>query len=198
MEFLSSMITLTADVTNTVAAVATEAAETERLFGLDFQTIFDTCITAVNVFVMFVLLSYILFNPVRNMLKKRQDKITSERETAKADMESAQALKAEYESKLKSVDKEAEVILSEARKKALGKEQQIVAEAKEEAARIIAHANDEAELEKKRVMDEVKQEIISVATVMAGKVVSQAMDTQVSDALIDETLNEMGDDTWLS
>ena len=53
-----------------------------RLFGLDYQLLFDAAITAINVFILFLLLSVILFNPVRNMLKKRQDKITSDRETA--------------------------------------------------------------------------------------------------------------------
>ena len=76
-----------------------------RLFGLDYQLLLDAAITAVNVFILFVLLSYILFKPVRSMLKKRQDKITNDRETAKADRESALALKQEYEEKLKAIDK---------------------------------------------------------------------------------------------
>ena len=80
-----------------------------RLFGLDYQLLLDAAITAVNVFILFVLLSYILFKPVRSMLKKRQDKITNDRETAKADRESALALKQEYEEKLKAIDKEAEM-----------------------------------------------------------------------------------------
>ena len=52
-------------------------ADDGRLFGLDYQLLFDASITAINVF--------ILFNPVRNMLKKRHDKITSDRENAEAD-----------------------------------------------------------------------------------------------------------------
>ena len=46
---------------------------------------------------LFILLSYILFNPVRNMLKKRQEMITATREeTAEANKE-AKALKEEYD-----------------------------------------------------------------------------------------------------
>ena len=56
----------------------------------------------------------------------------------------------------------------------------------------------EAELEKQRVADEVKQQIISVAAVMASKFVAKAMDDQENDALIEQTLNEMGENTWLS
>ena len=173
-------------------------AEGGRLFGLDLQLLLDAAITAVNVFILFILLSYILYNPVRTMLKKRQDKITSDRETAESDKAEALALKKEYEEKLKAADKEAESILSEARKVAMHNEQKIVDEAKQEAARIIERANAEAELEKQRVADEVKQQIISVAAVMASKFVAKAMDDQENDALIEQTLSEMGENTWLS
>ena len=77
-----------------------------RLFGLDYQLLFDAAKTAINVFILFLLLSVILFNPVRNMLKKRQDKITSDRETANQSREEALAMKAEYEEKLKAANKE--------------------------------------------------------------------------------------------
>lgn len=173
-------------------------ADDGRLFGLDYQLLFDAAITALNVFVMFILLSFILFNPVKNMLKKRQDKITSDRENAEADKKEALALKQEYEEKIKLADKEAESILSDARKTAMHNEQKIVDEAKQEAARIIARAGKEAELERQRVADEVKQQIIAVAQVMAAKVVAKSLDDADNDALIEETLNEMGENTWLS
>ena len=183
---------------NLIGSTFIALADDGRLFGLDYQLLLDAAITAFNVFVLFILLSYILFNPVRNMLKKRQDKITSDREGAKADKAKAAELKQEYEEKLKQADKEAEAILSEARKVAMHNEQKIVDEAKEEAARIIARANTEAELEKQRVADEVKQQIIAVASVMASKLVAKSIDDKENDALIEETLNEMGEKTWIS
>lgn len=169
-----------------------------RLFGLDPQLLFDAAVTAVNVFVLFLLLTFILFNPVRNMLKKRQDKITSDRENAENDKKEAGALKAEYEAKLKDAHKEAEQILSDARKTAMHNETKIIDEAKAEAARIIERANVEAELEKQKVADEVKQQIVTVAAVMASKLVARSIDEKDSNALIEETLNEMGEKTWLS
>ena len=78
----------------------------------------------------------------------------------------------------------------------VGGEQRLEQKAKEEAARIIRRANEEAELEKKRVMDEMKQEMIEIASMMAGKVVAASIDTTIQDALVEETLKEMGDTTW--
>ena len=77
-------------------------------------------------------------------------------------------------------------------------EAKIVAEAKEEAAKIIERANNEIELEKKRALDDMKQEMITIASMMAGKVVAASIDTNIQDSLIDETLKEMGEQTWLS
>ena len=170
----------------------------ERLVDLDLQLLHDLILTGIAVFVLFLLLSYLLFNPVRKMLEDRKMKIQGDIDAAAADKKDAAQVKAEYEAKLKNVDKEAEEILSEARKKALQNETRIVEEAKEEAARIIQRANEEAMLEKKRVLDEVKQEMISIASLMAGKVVSASIDTTVQDSLVEETLKEIGDSTWQS
>ena len=63
---------------------------------------------------------------------------------------------------------------------------------------IIERANVEAELEKQKVADEVKQQIVTVAAVMASKLVARSIDEKDSNALIEETLNEMGEKTWLS
>ena len=176
----------------------TEGESMSRLFDLDWQLLADSCLMIIAIFFLFLILSYFLFNPARKMLEGRKEKIRNELETAKTDMQNAQSLKKEYEAKLKDVDKEAEAILSEARRKALANENAIVAEAKEEAARILDRARVEAELEKQKMSDDVKREIIVVASLMAGKIVSASVDTAMQNQLIDDTLKEMGDKTWLN
>ena len=130
------------------------------------------------------------------MLKKRQDKIAADIASATKNKEEALALKEDYNARLKEADKEVEAILSEARKKALKREEEIVAEAKEEAARIIKRAQTEIDLEKKRAMDDMKKEMIQIASMMAGKIVTQSMNIEIQDALVEETLKEMGENTW--
>ena len=176
----------------------TEVQGMARLFDLDWQLIADACLMMIAIFVLFLLMSYLLFNPARKLLSDRKEKIRSELETARQNMEEAHRLKEEYETKLKEIDREAEEILSEARRKALSNENQIVAQAKEEAARILERARVEAELEKQKLSDEVKIESIADASVMAGKVVAASIDTSVQNQLIDETLKEMGEKTWLN
>ena len=170
----------------------------ERLFNLDFQLLHDSTLLAISVLFLGIILSYLLFNPVRKFMEDRQNRIAEDIASAKTDKEDAEQLKREYEEKLKEVDKEADAILAEARKKALQNETNIINEAKEEAARIIKNAEEQAVLEQKRVQDEVKQQMIAVAALMAQKVVAQNIDTTLQDSLVEETLKEMGGSTWQS
>ena len=170
----------------------------ERLFNLDPQLIHDAVLLMISMFVMFTFLSYLLFNPARNMLKKRQDKIKSDIDTAARDKDDAKKLMEEYDRRLKDINKEAEEILSAARQKALKNEARIIEEAKEEAGRIMARANAQVELERKKAADDMKKEIISIASLMAGKVVKASIDMEVQDSLIEDTLKEIGDQTWQS
>ena len=144
----------------------------ERLFNIDAQLLFDTVVMACSMLVLFTAMSYLFFNPVRDMLEKRKQRVADEQETAKKEREEAIVYKEEYEQKLKEADKE--------------------------AARIVDRARNEIELEKKRALDDMKQEMISIATMMAGKAVAASVDVNIQDSLIDETLKEMGEQTWLS
>ena len=69
----------------------------ERLFGLDAQLLFEVVLSMIAVFVLFLALSYILFNPVRDMLKKRQEMVQETKDTANKEKEDALKLKAEYD-----------------------------------------------------------------------------------------------------
>lgn len=169
-----------------------------RILGLDLQLIHDALLLGVNIFILFFALSYLLFNPVRSMLDKRTERIRTDLDTAAEDKKTAAELKAEYAAKIKDIDKEAEAILSEARKKALKREEEILENAKAESARIIERAGREAELEKKKALDEMKQEMITIASMMAGKAVAASMNAEIQDKLIEETLKEIGDGTWQS
>ena len=170
----------------------------ERLFDLDFQLLHDAIITAVAVFVLFLAMSYLLFKPVREFLKKRQDKIQNDLDLAAKDKADAHSLKEEYEAKMAGAQKDADDILSAARQKAVKNEEQIVAQAKEEAAGIIRQAHNEVELEKRKAADDIKTQIIDVAQALAGKVVAAGIDTSVQESLVEETLKEVGDSTWQS
>ena len=78
----------------------------ERLFNLDPQLLHDAVLLAIAVFVMFTLLSYLLFNPARDMLKKRQERVKNDIDSAEKAREEAQKLKEDYENRIRNIHKE--------------------------------------------------------------------------------------------
>ena len=169
-----------------------------RIFGLDPQLAFQILFHMLAVFLLFVLGSYLLLDPVRKILNDRKERIAREQQEAASARDEALAFKEEYDKKLKEIDRQAEQILSEARRKALAREEEIIQEAREEAARIVSVAHGEAELEKVRVKDEVKQEIIAVAALMSEKIIGASVDQTTQNDLFEQTIKEMGEETWLS
>jgi F-type H+-transporting ATPase subunit b len=167
-----------------------------RIFGLDPQTLFDTCVTLVAMLALFILLSYLLFNPARKLIQKRKDFIRQQLDEAEAAKQEALTMKEEYDNHLAKVEDESAALLAEARQKAKSRAEEIVSEAGDEAHRIVTRAEKEVALEKDKVRDDMKQEMVQVASLMAGRFVSRSMDEATQAELIDETLKEMGEGTW--
>ncbi|MBO4484640.1 MAG: F0F1 ATP synthase subunit B [Lachnospiraceae bacterium] len=168
----------------------------DKIFALDWQLIFDALIVACAVFFLFFLLSYLVFNPARDLMQKRRDKIAEDIAAAEKEKEDALAFKKEYDARLRDVDREADGILADAKRRAKDREEAIIAEAKEESARIMTRTKAEVELEKSKAKDEIKQEIVAVAGEMAGRFIKDKMDEQKQAALVDDVIREMGDATW--
>ena len=193
---VQQLLTLVRMTVDAGVEATTAAEETTRLFGLDMQLIHDTLIMAVNIFLLFFLLSYLVFNPARKMLSGRREKVEADLLAAEQDKKEAAALKKEYEARIEKADEEAEDILSQARSKALKNEADIIAEAKEEAARLMNRADLEIERERRKALEGMKQEIIDIAGAMAQKAVAEKMDVDIQEELLNDTLKEMGEDTW--
>ncbi|TCK87904.1 ATP synthase F0 subcomplex B subunit [Natranaerovirga hydrolytica] len=169
-----------------------------RLFGFDLQLILDSVGMIITLLLLFAVMSYFLYEPIRSFMEKRSEKIRKDIEDASQQKKDALKLKEDYETKLKDINKEADVILSDARKKAMGKEEEIIQKAKEEAKRIMERAHLEIEREKEKVKEDVKTEMIDIATVLAEKFVAKSIEEKEYNELIEQTLNEMGDQTWLN
>lgn len=167
----------------------------DRLFGLDIQLLFDAAVNVTFILILFFIMSKLFFKPVREFIEKRNAAIDADIMAAGEGNNQSEQLKAEYEMMLKEVHKEAESLMSLSGKKALKRQEEIIAQAKQEALVIIGQADEEAWSEKGRVKDEVKREMASVASVMANQFVV-SKDPFREALLLEETLKEMGDELW--
>lgn len=169
-----------------------------KIIEFSMVTVWDWAIQLLALFLIIFVLAKLLFKPVSDLLEKRQAGIAADLNEARDAKKDAAALKAEYESKITDIEKEAGEILKAARAKALAREAEIIEAARAEAEAIKLKAMEDIRLEQERVRAEMKDEMIEVATLMAGKFVASAMDDAKQKELITEIIDEMGDVQWLN
>ena len=168
-----------------------ESGTSRLLFNLDAQNFISLIPIFINVVFLAVVLTYLLYNPVRNFMAKRAERVALQLEEAEATRSSAMSLKEQYEQKLKDIEIERNAILDEARKQAADKRNRDMAETKKEVDGIKARANLEIAAERDRVKDQVQQAIIDISTDMASKLMSVAIDNNVHNRLFEEALAEL-------
>ncbi len=146
-----------------------------------------------NLFITMLLIKKFLFKPIRNVLQKRQELADEKiREATKASEEAA-AIKAEYEANIQSARDKANDIISTAQKTAQVQSEQILKEASEEAVAIKSKAEADIALEKRKAVNEIKDEIGSIAMEIAGKVIEREICEDDHTKLIDEFIENVGE-----
>ena len=147
----------------------------------------------INILILYFVLRKLLFKPIKNMIDSRQaeiDGLYSDAEEAKT---SAEAMRAEYEEKLAAADAESEEILRTAVRRAQLREEDILKEASAKAARTLERAEEQIELERKRAINDVKDEVSDMALGIAEAIIERDITKSDHDALIDGFISQMGD-----
>ena len=168
----------------------------DRLFGIDKVTLLSAGANFVNIVILAVVLSLLLYRPVRNILQKRTDKIRDQLTNAEEEMSKAIQLRKQYEQKIEEIGREREDILAEARKQATETSQRIVASAKSEADALKERAAANVAMEWERAETEMRTAIIEVSAVMAEKFVSLAINKETHDRLFAEAVSGLEGMTW--
>ena len=162
----------------------------EAFVGVNFWTmIFAWC----NLLVLYFVLRKLLFKPVKNMIDSRQQEIDGMYSNAEKSREDADAMKADYEEKISHAQEESEEILKNAVRRAQLREEEILREANDKAARVMKRAEEQVEMEKKRAINEVKNEVSDMAIGIASAVIERDIDRKEHEALIDEFIRTMGE-----
>jgi len=162
-----------------------------RLFGMDSQTFLQLVPHLFNFILLAVLMTFILYKPVRAFLHERADRIAKELEEADATRLAANALKDQYEQRLKDIEMERTAILDDARKQAIERRNRDMADTKKEMDALKARAQIEITAERDRVKDQVEQAIVEISTDMAGKLLAASIDATAHTRLFNEAMAEL-------
>ncbi len=147
-----------------------------------------------NLIILFLLMKKFLFRPVKNIIDAREEEINSKLDNADESVKTANQMKAEYENLLSCAKEEADEIVKTATKKAMLKEEEILTEAHDKARGIMERAQAKIELDKKKMANDVKNDVASMAISIASKIIEKDLSEKDNEEIIEKFINEIGDD----
>ena len=146
-----------------------------------------------NTLTIYFVAKKFLFAPVMNIIESRQKEIDGMYESAGNAKEEAEALRAEYQEKINDAKAPSEQIVKEAVARGQSREEEILRKANDEAEAIRNKASTDIALEKKKAINDAKDEISGLALAIAGKVVERELKESDQTQLIDQFLNNLGE-----
>ena len=162
----------------------------ESFIGVNFWT---ALFVLLNTLAVFFVAKKFLFVPVMNMIKQRQDEIDRLYLEANAAREDAMAMEAEYQKKLSQATVTGEQMVKEAVERGQQRQEEIILQARQEAAAIMSKASADIALEKKKALNDAKDEISGIAMAIAEKVVERELNDADHAALVEGFINQLGE-----
>jgi len=152
----------------------------------------DILINIVNIVILFVLLRAILYKPVSKFLRERREKIEKQLAEASQSKAEAEALREQYEKRLKEAEEEARALVRRRQLEADRQAEAIISEARQKADAMLEEARARIAAEEERALKKARAEIAVMAAQLAAQILQREIsaadnDTIVSSFFSDET-----------
>lgn len=168
----------------------------ESILRLDSQFLIELGAQMINILVLVVVLYLALYKPMRRFMDARDQRIKTRLENAAQEEARATKLREEYAQKLREIDVEREDILKKSRELGVKRTDEIISEARKEAANIYRRSMEELRMEQQNQRDDMKHAIIDISTRMAGRFVQLSLDEETQDAYVEKALEHLEEDLW--
>ena len=146
-----------------------------------------------NTLTIYFVAKKFLFVPVMKIISDRQQEIDGMYAAANDAQQQAESMQTEYQQKLAAAQQTSERLVKEAMARGQAREEEIIRKANEDAAAIMDKANADIAMEKKKALNDAKDEISGLAMAIAGKVVGRELNEADQSKLIDSFIDELGD-----
>ena len=164
--------------------------EFQSFIGIDPWT---ALFTLLNFLAVFFVGKKFLWKPVMKIIQDRQKEIDDMYAEADTSRTNAKALEEEYKEKLSNATETSERIVKEAVARGQSREEEIIRQANQEASHILEKASRDIALEKKKAINDAKNEISGLAVAIAGKVMERQINEDDQKELIDRFIDELGE-----
>lgn len=162
---------------------------------IDIQ-LWQIIFTILNMLILFFVLKKKLFVPVKEHMEKRANEIKNSIEEADRKNKEADDILKDYQVKISEAQTQGRAIIEEARQTAQKRADEIVALASDESSKIKERALKDIEMEKEKTIRNIKGEVADMAILATEKLIGKSIDTQTSKNLIDEVINNIGEEKW--
>ncbi|HET2807620.1 TPA: F0F1 ATP synthase subunit B [Streptococcus pneumoniae] len=142
---------------------------------------------------LLVLIKKFAWSNITGIFEERAEKIASDIDRAEEARQKAEVLAQKREDELAGSRKEAKTIIENAKETAEQSKANILADAKLEAGHLKEKANQEIAQNKVEALQSVKGEVADLTISLAGKIISQNLDSHAHKALIDQYIDQLGE-----
>lgn len=165
------------------------------MYFLDFIGVepWTALFTLLNTLTVIIVGTKFLFKPVMKMIEDRQKEIDDLYADAGAAKENALAMEEEYTQKLAVAAQAGEQMVQQAVERGQKREDEIIRQANERAEAILEKASADIQQEKKKAINDAKDEISVIAIAIAEKVVDRELNAADHEKLVDQFIDELGE-----
>lgn len=153
-------------------------------------------VTAVVLLILYLIFRKFLYKPVSRFMHKRNDLIQTEIDNAKSLKLEAKFIKENQEKIINDAHTESRKIIEDAKKISDEIKDNIILEAKKEAKDIIRKAEKEAEKQKIEALEDMKNQSVDLAILIASKIMEEQLKVDKQNLLIDKFVEEVGASHW--
>ena len=146
-----------------------------------------------NLFIQLLIVKIFFLDKIKAVLDKRRETADKQIADAEAAKSEAAAIKQTYEENMRQAKTKADDMILSAQKTAAQRSEEIISQAQKQAAQIKTKAASDIEMEKKKAINDAKNEISDMAMAIAGKVVGRELNDADQDGMIDRFIEELGD-----
>ena len=146
-----------------------------------------------NLFIQLLIVKIFFLDKIKAVLDKRRETADKQIADAEAAKSEAAAIKQTYEENMRQAKTKADDMILSAQKTAAQRSEEIISQAQKQAAQIKTKAASDIEMEKKKAINEAKNEISELAMAIAGKVVARELNDADQDGMVDRFIEELGD-----
>ncbi|NOZ06627.1 MAG: F0F1 ATP synthase subunit B [Chloroflexi bacterium] len=147
----------------------------------------------VNFAILLGVLWLLLYKPILNALKQRQEKIRESLAQADSMRQEARNTEQQFEQELQKARKEGQEIIARAQEMAEKTRQEILEQSRQEAQQLVEKAKEEIDYDRKQAMAELQKQVANLSLLVTQKVVGEALDASTHHRLVQEFIAEAGE-----